>query len=172
VRLALLPRAGAERSPGRLDGGGGVLYDRGVGTTPPLVERIEREGIGFKSSHGAVTVARLGPSVVVVRVVGRDAGSFGAGPLEEVATFLREAGRADLFIDAREALGASLDVGAQWAGLFRAQRPRLGGVSILVRAKFIQLTADLVRQISELGEAMRIYTDEAAFDEALSAALG
>ena len=86
--------------------------------------------------------------------------------------FLREAGQADLFIDARDALGASLDVGAQWAGLLRAERPRLRGVSILVRAKFIQLTADLVRQISELGEAMRIYTDAAAFDEALASAAG
>jgi hypothetical protein len=38
---------------------------------------------------------------------------------------------------------------------------------MLTGTSFVQLTADFVRRFAELGDAMRIYTDGAAFDEAL-----
>ena len=43
---------------------------------------------------------------------------------------------------------------------------------MLTGSKFVQLTADFVRRFAELGDAMRVYTDGAAFDEALRAAVG
>jgi len=42
---------------------------------------------------------------------------------------------------------------------------------MLTGSRFIRLTADFVRRFAELGDAMRIYTDPAAFDGALSNAI-
>jgi phage regulator Rha-like protein len=41
---------------------------------------------------------------------------------------------------------------------------------MLTGSRFVQLTADFVRRFAELGDAMHVYTDGAAFDEALRAA--
>jgi hypothetical protein len=39
---------------------------------------------------------------------------------------------------------------------------------MLARSKFVQLTADFVQRFAQLGDRMRIYTEAAAFDTALS----
>jgi hypothetical protein len=41
---------------------------------------------------------------------------------------------------------------------------------MLTGSRFVQLTADFVRRFAELGDAMLIYTDGVAFDEALASA--
>ena len=42
---------------------------------------------------------------------------------------------------------------------------------MLTGSRFIRLTADFVRRFADLGELMRIYTDPAVFDGALSNAV-
>jgi hypothetical protein len=42
---------------------------------------------------------------------------------------------------------------------------------MLTGSRFVQLSAELVRRFAELGDLMRLYTDPAAFDEALGGAV-
>jgi phage regulator Rha-like protein len=41
---------------------------------------------------------------------------------------------------------------------------------MLTGSRFVQLTADFIRRFAELGGAMLIYTEGAAFDDALATA--
>jgi hypothetical protein len=122
----------------------------------------------FEGHHTTLVIMRPVPHVVVVTISGRDAGEHGQGPLLALEDELR-AGPYTLFVDARRTLGASVDVSNIWAQWLRAHRDHLHGIHMLTGSKFVQLTADFVRRFAELGDAMRIYTDGAAFDEALRA---
>lgn len=73
--------------------------------------------------------------------------------------------------DGRNTLGASIDVSNIWAQWLRNRRDQLQPIHRLTGPRYVQLTADFVRRFAELGDAMRIYTDGAAFDDALKAAL-
>jgi hypothetical protein len=101
-------------------------------------------------------------------ISGRDAGEHGNGPLSLLDDELRS-GPYALFVDARRTLGASIDVSNIWAQWLRAHRDHLLSIHMLTGSKFVQLTADFVRRFADLGDTMRIYTDGAAFDEALRA---
>jgi hypothetical protein len=122
----------------------------------------------FEGRHSTFAIARPVPHVVVLTITGRDAGEHGNGPLVALEDELR-AGPYALFVDARRTLGASVDVSNIWAQWLRAHRDQLHGIHMLTGSKFVQLTADFVRRFAELGDAMRVYTDGAAFDEALRA---
>ncbi|MGN6109410.1 MAG: hypothetical protein ACTHU0_30160 [Kofleriaceae bacterium] len=123
----------------------------------------------FEGLHSAIVLARPLPHVVVLTITGRDAGEHGDAPLRALDEELRQ-GPFALFIDARRTLGASVDVSNIWAQWLRKHRDDLHRIHMLTGSRFIQLTADFVRRFSELGDAMLIYTDGAAFDEALRAA--
>ena len=120
----------------------------------------------FEGHHSTLTIGRPAPHVVLVTISGRDAGEHGNGPLLALEDELRN-GPYALFVDARRTLGASVDVSNVWAQWLRAHRDHLHRVHMLTGSKFVQLTADFVRRFAELGDTMRIYTDGAAFDEAL-----
>ena len=76
----------------------------------------------------------------------------------------------DLFIDAQEVRGASIEVSADWASWLNANRAKLRGVFMLTGSRFIEVTADFVRRFAALQGVMKIYTRPAAFDAALAAA--
>lgn len=118
----------------------------------------------FEGVHSSITIARPVPYVVVMTITGRDAGEHADRPQKALDEELR-AGPFTLFIDARKTLGASVDVSNVWAQWLRAHRDHLHAIHMLTGTKFVQLTADFVRRFAELGDAMRIYTDGAAFDE-------
>lgn len=122
----------------------------------------------FEGRHSTIAIAQPVPHVVTVTITGRDVGEHGDGPLRMLDELLR-AGSYALFIDARKTLGASIDVSNVWAQWLRAHRDHLHQVHMLTGSTFVQLTADFVRRFAELGDAMRIYTDGAAFDAALRA---
>jgi len=123
----------------------------------------------FEGRHSTIAIARPVPHVVVLTISGRDAGEHGNGPQRALDEELL-AGPYALFIDARRTLGASVDVSNIWAQWLRGRRDQLERIHMLTGSKFVQLTADFVRRFAELGDAMLIYTDGAAFDEALRAA--
>lgn len=125
----------------------------------------------FEGMHASITLARPVPHVVVLTISGRDAGEHGDAPLRALDEQLL-AGPFTLFIDARRTLGASVDVSNVWSQWLRVHRDHLHRIHMLTGSKFIQLTADFVRRFAELGDTMLIYTDGAAFDEALRAATG
>lgn len=123
----------------------------------------------FEGRHSTITLARPVPHVVVMTIAGRDAGEHGDGPQRALEELLRD-GPYALYIDARATSGASVDVSNIWAQWLRAHRDRLHSIHMLTGSPFVQLTADFVRRFAELGDAMRIYTEGSAFDEALRAA--
>ena len=123
----------------------------------------------FEGLHSTIVIARPAPHVVLMTISGRDAGEHGDGPQRALDEELRT-GPYALWIDARRTLGASVDVSNVWAQWLRANRDRLHAIHMLTGSKFVQLTADFVRRFAELGDAMHVYTDGAAFDEALRGA--
>lgn len=112
----------------------------------------------------------LSPRVVALHIVGQDRGELGDKPFLELEARLR-AGPYELFIDARDALSPSLDVSGVWAAWLMKHRAQLVRVNLLTRQRFIQLTADFVQRFGKMDDRMRIYTDIAAFEAALSAAM-
>lgn len=123
----------------------------------------------FEGLHSSLLITRPVGHVVLVTISGRDAGEHGDGPLRALDDELAR-GSFALFVDARRTQGASVDVSNIWAQWLRARRDRLERIHMLTGSRFVQLTADFVRRFAELGDAMLIYTDGAAFDEALATA--
>ncbi len=121
----------------------------------------------FEGLHSSLTIARPVGHVVVVTISGRDAGEHGDGPLRALDHELSR-GPFSLFVDARRTQGASVDVSNVWAQWLRSRRDQLHHIHMLTGSRFVQLTADFVRRFADLGDAMLIYTDGAAFDEALA----
>ena len=117
----------------------------------------------YEGIHCRLEIARLAGDAVLVKLTGWDVGEFGDAPLRELDEHLG-AGKLGLFIDARSVKGASIDVSNEWAQWLRRNRERIRHVSMLTGSPFVQLTAKFVQRFADLGEAMRIYTDAAAFD--------
>jgi hypothetical protein len=116
-----------------------------------------------------LTITRPAAHVVLLTITGRDAGEHGKAPFHALEEELLE-GPFTFFVDARRTVGATIDVSNVWAQWLRKHREDLHAIHMLTGSKFVQLTADFVRRFAELGDAMHIYTDAAAFDEALRAA--
>jgi len=123
----------------------------------------------FEGQHSTLVITRPVRHVVLLTITGRDVGEAGDAPLRALDEEL-VAGPYALFIDARRTLGAAIDVSNVWAQWLRSNRDRLHQIHMLTGSRFVQLTADFVRRFAELGDAMLIYTDGAAFDEALRTA--
>lgn len=123
----------------------------------------------FEGLHSTLVIARPVRHAVVLTLSGRDVGEHGDGPFRALNDELRR-GPYSLFIDARRTQGVSIDVSNVWAQWLRQHRDHLLQIHMLTSARFVQLTADFVRRFAELGDAMLIYTDGIAFDEALRAA--
>jgi hypothetical protein len=123
----------------------------------------------FKGLHSTMTLDRPRPHIVTLVIIGRDVGEHGDAPLRVLDDELC-GGAFALFIDARDTRGASVDVSNIWAQWLRRNRDQLHEIHMLTGSRFVQLTADFVRRFAELGDTMRIYTDGAAFDEALQLA--
>ena len=115
------------------------------------------------------SIRRVAPSVVVVTIAGRDVGEHGESPLRALDAQLAE-GALELFIDARQTTGASIDVSNVWASWLRRHRDELHRIHMLTASRYVQITADFVRRFADLGDAMLLYTDAASFDEQLQIA--
>jgi len=122
----------------------------------------------FEGLHSSLVITRPARHVVIITITGRDVGEHGDAPLRALDEELRR-GAFSLFVDARATQGATIDVSNVWAQWLRAHRDHLHQIHMLTGSRFLQLTADFVRRFAELGDAMRIYTDGAAFDDALRA---
>jgi RimJ/RimL family protein N-acetyltransferase len=133
-----------------------------------LENKDDPSEVRYKGIHCSLTIERPLPGIVVVRISGHDVGEFGDAPFQELAKDLASHSPIELFIDTRDAGGASLDVSNDWALWLGTHRSHFRHVSMLTGSRFIQLTADFVRRFAELGEIMRIYTDPTAFDGALA----
>jgi hypothetical protein len=107
---------------------------------------------------------------VVLRISGTDVGEFRDAPMLDLSEFLDGAEPIELFIDARDVRGASIEVSGDWARWLRSHKGQLRDVSMLTGSRFVQVTADFVRRFANMEGVMRIYTEPAAFDAALAKA--
>lgn len=125
------------------------------------------DAIRFADRHCTIVISRPRRGVVLVVFEGRDRGELGDGPLREIEKDFAIHDKVALFIDARQAKSASIDVSGQWAQWLRSNKRHFHVVNMLTGSRFIQLSADVVRKFADLGELMHLYTDGAAFDEEL-----
>lgn len=103
-------------------------------------------------------------------ISGTDIGEHGNEPFVELENDLR-AGPFELFVDARASRGVTIDVSGEWSRWLGSHKRSLSAVHMLTASRFVQLTANFVKNFAELGERMRIYTDPATFDAELATAL-
>jgi hypothetical protein len=127
--------------------------------------------VRFEGVHCTMEVARRARGVVVLTIMGSDIGELADAPFKAIEAALAEDGKVELFIDARETRGASVDVSNEWALWLRKHRNALHQVTLVTGSSFIRLTADFVRRFAELEGIMRITTDRSAFDDALADAI-
>src|SRR5688572_7547142 len=133
---------------------------------------IPADGKRLEGIHCTMVIKVPAPAVIVISIEGTDVGELGEAPFQVLAPLLGNAERIELFIDARNARGPSVDVSSEWARWLLAHRARLLHVSMLTGSRFVQLSAALVRSFADLGDAMRLYTDDRVFEGALSNAVG
>lgn len=119
----------------------------------------------FEGAHCTIVIDWPVENVVVVTFSGRDTNEFGDKPFKKLDERLTPG--TELYIDAREGTAASVDVSAEWAKWLAKRRSSFAHVSMLTGSRFIQMSADFVKGFANMGELMRLYTDAAAFDEAL-----
>jgi hypothetical protein len=126
----------------------------------------------FEGMHCTILVQRRAPGVLVLVIKGIDVGELGDAPFRALEGDMVGDQRFEFFVDARDTRGASVSVSSEWAVWLRRHKHRFRHISMLVGSPFIKLTADFVRRFADLDDLMRIYTDRAAFDGALSNAIG
>lgn len=128
--------------------------------------------LDYEGVHCSLSIRRPAAAVAVVVLQGSDVGEFADFPMRELDKDLERYGSIDLYIDARRAVrGASIEVSSEWAFWMRTHARSLRQICMLTGSRYIQITAQFARRFAGLGEKMRIFTDAAAFEESLAAAL-
>ena len=125
----------------------------------------------WEGIHSGFAMERPARGIVVLRFVGHDVGEFGDAPMRALEEHLSTDGSIELFLDARDSDGATIDVSSEWAQWLGAHRSRCDRICMLAGSRFIEITAKFVRRFADLGEIMRIYTDAHAFDQDLALAI-
>lgn len=125
--------------------------------------RLRGNGCGF-------LVTRLAPRQLLLTAFGRDDGSLGPAPLDEMAAELDRFGPPlRVFADARGASGIAAVVQDRWREWFTARRKDLAAVDVLVPHAVVQLAISTVRHQAGAGEWMRVAADVATFEAAVRA---
>jgi hypothetical protein len=137
---------------------------------PVMASQRRITEITWEGLHSTLVLRRSAPGVVVLTIKGTDVGEHGSGPFDELAEDILNS-RLVLFIDARNSRGVATDVSSDWSKWLSRNRRALLAVHMLTGSAYVQVTANFVRNFAELSELMRIYTEPAEFDAALSAAL-
>src|SRR5581483_7345481 len=135
------------------------------------IGEVENREIQFDGIHCHLHLRQHPNGVLVLCIEGTDVGEFGQAPMRALESWVTDSRPVDLFIDAREVRGASIHVSGEWANWLGANRSRLRSVTMLTGSRFIEVTAEFVRRFAELHGIMRICTEPAVFDQALTAAI-
>jgi len=130
------------------------------------------KALQYEGIHCKLTIERPRPGVALVRISGHDLGEFGDVALRELEKEIAVHGQIELFVDARDAQSASIDVSSTWAIWLAKNRPAFKSITMLTGSRFVRLTADFVQRFAELRDLMHIDTDHALFDSSLVKACG
>jgi hypothetical protein len=131
-------------------------------STPDPGHAIQYEGI-----HCDLAIRRPARAVTVVVLSGSDIGEFGDLALQELHKDLDRVERLELFIDARAVRGATIDVSSAWALWLHKHRQRFTRLHMLTGSRYVQVTTQFVRRFFDFDELMTLYTEPAAFQQAL-----
>jgi hypothetical protein len=129
------------------------------------------QDIHYNGTHCHLIIQRFPPRVAVLRISGCDVGEFGEQPMKELNPYVSASDPVDLFIDARDVSGASIEVSGDWALWLSAHKSGLRSITMLTGSRFIHVTAEFVRRFASLEGIMRICTEPSVFDFALREAL-
>jgi hypothetical protein len=138
-------------------------------------EKYSREalpdGAVMLSAEGCVfTYTRPKRGVLVVAISGHDKGQFGTLTLDEISLALKRDRPLELFIDAREAVGAAVSVSDEWTRFFATNRSDFTRVHVLAGTKVVQLTVAIAQHLSRTGSLIQIYSDAGIFESRLALA--
>jgi hypothetical protein len=128
--------------------------------------------VQYEGVHCTLTIRRPARGVVFAIFKGPDVGEFGDKPFAELAKDLAGGLPLELFIDASECLGPTIDVSNNWAQWMLSNRNQLHRINLLCGSRYVEMTVNFVRRFTQFGERMRLYTERDAFYQALSAAVG
>jgi hypothetical protein len=134
--------------------------------TAAALRESELEGL-----HCSFAIRRFPNGVIVLTITGTDIGEFGDRPMLELAEFVRDAEPVQLYIDARDVRGASMNVSSAWAEWLGTHRIQFAGISMLTGTRYVEITADFVRRFAALESKMRIYTEPEIFETMLACSL-
>ncbi len=98
--------------------------------------------IHYNGAHCHLVIQRFPPRVVVLRISGCDVGEFGEKPMKDLSPYVSASDPIDLFIDARDVSGASIEVSGDWALWLSAHKAGLRSITMLTGSRFIYVTAD------------------------------
>jgi hypothetical protein len=115
-------------------------------------------------------LARPKHDVLVVTITGYDKGQFGTAPFDEIGGVLAIAAPLELFVDARDASGATVRVSQDWTGFLSRRKSDFKRVHVLVGSKMVELTVEIARHLSRTGSLIQIYSDPELFGAQLTAA--
>jgi hypothetical protein len=140
-----------------------------------MIQEINREilpdgSVRLTSGESAFVFARPASAVLVVTIAGYDKGQFGTAPLDEIGAVLRLTARVNLFVDARNAIGATVRVSEDWTGFLSRHRAELEHVHVLAGSKMVELTVAIARHLSRTDRLIQIYSDPTIFETQLEAA--
>lgn len=123
--------------------------------------------VRLSSGDATFQFARPRPGALLVTITGMDKGQFGLSTLDEITAALNREGSLELFVDAREAVGATVSVSDEWTRFFAVQRTRLRRVHVLAGSKAVQLTVAIAQHLSRTGDLIQIYSDPQIFESRL-----
>jgi hypothetical protein len=139
--------------------------------TLPEIKREILPGGDVRLSSGdcAFLYRRPRPNVLHVTISGYDNGQFGTSTLDEIQTAISREGSLELFVDAREAVGATVSVSEDWTRFFAVNQEKLKRVHVIIGAsKVLQLTVSIAQHLSRTGNLIQIYSDAETFNGKLN----
>lgn len=123
--------------------------------------------VNYEGTYCNLSIDRPAKGIVIVKFSGSDIGEFEDIPFQELSKDLAK-NEIELFIDARDVRGASVEVSGDWAFWLQKNKMNLKSINMLTGSRFIQLTADFVKRFADLGESMKIFKDPDDFDNSLA----
>jgi hypothetical protein len=139
--------------------------------THPFARDVLPDGsVRLSAGDTAFLFARPAAGVLVVTITGYDKGQLGTAPLDELDSVLRVAAPIELFIDARNAVGATVRVSEDWTRFLSRHRAELTHVHVLASSKAVELTVAIARHLSRTDKLIQIYSDPTIFEAQLTAA--
>ncbi len=127
-------------------------------------EEMPNGDVRLFDSACTFTFRRLRDGALLVTITGHDSGQFGTKTLDEIRLELLRNRPLELFVDAREAVGAAVSVSDEWTRFFSLNREHLKRVSVLVGSKVVYLTVAIAQHLSRTGNLIQIYSDPEVFD--------